>query len=1042
MATLKDKAQEILDEKNNKLTPNILPNYVNLFGVQGSVQTLDAYTTGSSVDMNRTQYMDWGNGYSTLEVTFSEDVLQRQNSGVSVPILNPAMTTNIASQMNIRPEIIKNGETILNVTGTYEGSGGGGSGDVKLFETVEQMQQDPEAREGDLAIVYRNEINNMQEDSVFSSITCPNIVILPKKIDDWVWARFRSVDETQFIDMNCELGPDMFRLDGWREQGEVRIQYESQDGITYTRIDGGDKTIDLGMEVQREPNENWDKVLGYFMQVGGNHFEGLYENRAVLVKDKRRILQLSDCKIDYINDTYSYNETSQEDNIYLDINDVKFVSRWFANRYPNMTSGGANFIGYFYYNGNLDKWYVLNTDSHSYLSGIMEYNNKYVPCCSISNGDINNEEVGLFEVDFHNMTCTKVADLSNVADFQCAWADIEVTASGITVIDYKFSSGEYDLNYLEENQAIGIYKYMQGSGIPEQVGIINISIISYITYMYLIAQTQLDATADFVYGKSFYGKNGIDVGELNKTTDLSKDEILKRTYIFNELNYLQPSSTNLSSMFADCKNINCVPNMNTINATNMYQMFIGCTNLETIPNINTSNANDMSYMFCACSNLNSIPQLDVHNVINAGHMFAGCGNLKAVPNLNLINVKDVSSMFESCYNLVDISQLNIQSATNLSAVFWNCTNLINVSEFDLSNARNISNMFLDCSNITSVDLRNTGSINSFYRVFYGCHNLIDINNLDTSSAVSMESMFGDCVSITNAFSLNTTMVNNMIGMFQRCISLVNVPNYSTSNVTSMSGMFSDCANLTTIPNFDTTNVTSMSGMFSGCTNISSIPNFNTTNVTYMDDMFRECTNLTTIPDFDTTNVTSMWLMFYGCTNLTSVPLLDTSNITSTESMFSECSSLLTVPNFNTSKVTQMNGMFYRCTNLVEVPHFDTSNVTDMHYMFENCSSLLNIPALDISKVTQLYETFKGCTNLVDVPLLNTSNVYRMQYVFEGCTNLSNESLNNILAMCANSAVTSSKTLLICMGLTQEQANRCQTLSNYQAFLDAGWTTGY
>ena len=29
-----------------------------------------------------------------------------------------------------------------------------------------------------------------------------------------------------------------------------------------------------------------------------------------------------------------------------------------------------------------------------------------------------------------------------------------------------------------------------------------------------------------------------------------------------------------------------------------------------------------------------------------------------------------------------------------------------------------------------------------------------------------------------------------------------------------------------------------------------------------------------------------------------------------------------------------------------------------------------------------------------------------------------------------------------MGLNSTQATRCKELSNYQTFLDAGWTTGY
>ena len=86
--------------------------------------------------------------------------------------------------------------------------------------------------------------------------------------------------------------------------------------------------------------------------------------------------------------------------------------------------------------------------------------------------------------------------------------------------------------------------------------------------------------------------------------------------------------------------------------------------------------------------------------------------------------------------------------------------------------------------------------------------------------------------------------------------------------------------------------------------------------------------------------------------------------------------------------------------------------------------------------------FCQCTNLKHVPLLDTSNVIGMFNTFEKCTNLSDESLNNILAMCTNATkITSNKTLKY-LSLTSDQATKCTTLSNYSAFTSAGWTTGY
>ena len=50
----------------------------------------------------------------------------------------------------ILPENIKKDVTVYGVTGILET--GSGSGDVKVFETIEEMQQDTTAQKGDLAV--------------------------------------------------------------------------------------------------------------------------------------------------------------------------------------------------------------------------------------------------------------------------------------------------------------------------------------------------------------------------------------------------------------------------------------------------------------------------------------------------------------------------------------------------------------------------------------------------------------------------------------------------------------------------------------------------------------------------------------------------------------------------------------------------------------------------------------------------------------------------------------------------------------------------
>lgn len=133
-------------------------------------------------------------------------------------------------------------------------------------------------------------------------------------------------------------------------------------------------------------------------------------------------------------------------------------------------------------------------------------------------------------------------------------------------------------------------------------------------------------------------------------------------------------------------------------------------------------------------------------------------------------------------------------------------------------------------------------------------------------------------------------------------------------------------------------------------------------------------------------------------------------------------------------------------NLLYMPLVDTKISTDMGEMFLDCSNLISVPAFITSKVFSMVRMFKNCTNLRDVPVLDTSWVASWGNSFQGCNSLTNESLNNILRMCVNATegrYSATKTLAN-LGLTSTYypSTLIQSLSNYQDFLDAGWTIGY
>ena len=98
----------------------------------------------------------------------------------------------------------------------------GGVGDVKLFETVTEMNNDPTAQLDDLAIVYKTEISKCTYNSTFSKFMCPQTVILQEALaeEQYISVEYRKVDETSsgYCDMWGQLSRDGFSLDCWIER--------------------------------------------------------------------------------------------------------------------------------------------------------------------------------------------------------------------------------------------------------------------------------------------------------------------------------------------------------------------------------------------------------------------------------------------------------------------------------------------------------------------------------------------------------------------------------------------------------------------------------------------------------------------------------------------------------------------------------------------------------------------------------------------------------------------------------------------------------
>ena len=156
---------------------------------------------------------------------------------------------------------------------------------------------------------------------------------------------------------------------------------------------------------------------------------------------------------------------------------------------------------------------------------------------------------------------------------------------------------------------------------------------------------------------------------------------------------------------------------------------------------------------------------------------------------------------------------------------------------------------------------------------------------------------------------------------------------------------------------------------------------------------------------------------------------------------------------DTSQITSFSGFIRNCKQITSLPYFDTSNGTNFGQMCQSTRALVSFPQIDTSNGTNFSNMFIDCKALVNIPVLDWSKATTLQNVFGGlgsggqgaCTNLSNESLNNILEMCANATAyiqQGTNMTLKYIGLTSAQATTCETLSNWDTFVNVGWSSGF
>lgn len=128
----------------------------------------------------------------------------------------------------------------------------------------------------------------------------------------------------------------------------------------------------------------------------------------------------------------------------------------------------------------------------------------------------------------------------------------------------------------------------------------------------------------------------------------------------------------------------------------------------------------------------------------------------------------------------------------------------------------------------------------------------------------------------------------------------------------------------------------------------------------------------------------------------------------------------------------------------KIPELDTSNLTNMSSFFGSCPNLVEVSGLDTSNAKYVNGLFYGCNNLTTIPIMDFSSATDMANMLLNVKNLTDDSINNLLLSCTTATSYADTKTLYRLGFRSNyySSSRIQALSNYQAFINSGWTIGY
>ena len=433
---------------------------------------------------------------------------------------------------NLKSENIKKDVSIFGVTGSLESS----SGQMKLFETQEEMQADPDAKEGDLAVVYDDSPMKMEAGVNYNgSLTMyfPKVVTLDEAVSSAISNKYWTM--LDYNDVGYSLTSSSFKF-GTYDYMEDDITgeyatYTSSDGITYTRTTDKDSiTFELEYEVVLSTSHS---IIGNFLLLENGVFRGLYKYDTKLNELKSK---------GYINPVVTDEVLSYDKLSSVDINTILPCLKTIYNndnksygRYIVVIKNNGDIFAYDYKDGN------SSTDYWTFPGIICDGNKIYI------SQNYTSSTTHIFRKHKLNTEDGTVESetLSNLSTYQYQTVSDELNKDDIvTILTNNGVSSTITVDFFGENLGTDNLNTNR----------VDLKMAYAEESKYYSAKTQftIEKPNELLPGLIAYGKSGDVTGDGTIYNNLDCREILKKLYGENNLIY----STDSSKTYACSKDVN------------------------------------------------------------------------------------------------------------------------------------------------------------------------------------------------------------------------------------------------------------------------------------------------------------------------------------------------------------------------------------------------------------------------------------------------------------------------------------------------------